>query len=76
MFSLFQSIPADLDILEEVEVTYTELPGWKTDISGIRTYSQLPENAKKYIECVQDILGVNFKWIGVGKSREAIINVF
>ncbi|XP_063722918.1 adenylosuccinate synthetase isozyme 2 A-like [Symsagittifera roscoffensis] len=74
------SVPADLDILKEVTVEYVEMPGWKCDISQVRSYSELPENAKKYISTVESILGdggshIRFRWIGVGKSREAIINI-
>jgi adenylosuccinate synthase len=42
--------PADLEFLGEVEVKYETLPGWKTDISSITTWEELPENARKYVE--------------------------
>jgi adenylosuccinate synthase len=71
-----KSVPADLDILEEVTVKYIELPGWKTDTSAARSLQDLPENARKYISTVEEHLGVPFKWIGVGKDREAVITVF
>lgn len=73
-----KSVPADLDILKEVEVEYVEVPGWKCDISDVRNFEALPQNAKTYVATVEKLLGgqVRFKWIGVGKSREAIINVY
>ncbi|XP_075248962.1 adenylosuccinate synthetase isozyme 2-like [Convolutriloba macropyga] len=72
------SVPADLDILKDVTVEYLELPGWKCDTSEVRSYADLPENAKNYVSTVERLIGdhIKFRWIGVGKSREAIINVF
>lgn len=68
------SFPADLNVLEKVEVEYVELPGWMTDISKCTEYEQLPENAKKYIEFIEKETGVPVEWIGVGPSRDAMIH--
>jgi Adenylosuccinate synthetase len=45
------SVPADLKTLQEVEVEYEEMPGWQQDISGARSWDELPVNAKSYIRC-------------------------
>ncbi|WP_099205719.1 adenylosuccinate synthase [Scatolibacter rhodanostii] len=50
------------------------LPGWKTDIRGIRNYDELPENAKKYIEFAEEQVGVPFRLISNGPAREDIIH--
>ncbi|KAG8444535.1 hypothetical protein GDO86_009627 [Hymenochirus boettgeri] len=68
--------PANQEVLHKVEVEYVTLPGWKTDISSVRNFHELPENAKKYVQFVEETLGVPIKWIGVGKSRESIIEIF
>jgi adenylosuccinate synthase len=68
------SFPADLDLLEKVEVEYVELPGWQTDISKCTKYENLPENAKKYIAFIEKETGVPVEWIGVGPGREAMIH--
>ncbi|CAO3686838.1 unnamed protein product [Rhizopus stolonifer] len=68
------SFPADLNVLEKVEVEYVELPGWMSDISKCTEYEQLPENAKKYIEFIEKETGVPVEWIGVGPSRDAMIH--
>ncbi|KAG2206646.1 hypothetical protein INT46_009933 [Mucor plumbeus] len=68
------SFPADLDLLEKVEVEYVELPGWQTDISKCTKYENLPENAKKYITFIEKETGVPVEWIGVGPGREAMIH--
>lgn len=68
--------PANQEVLNKVEVEYNTLPGWNTDTSNARTFEDLPENAKKYVLFIEDILGVPIKWIGVGKSRESMIQRF
>jgi len=65
--------PADLDVLEKVEVEYVTLPGWKSSIEQIRSYDALPENCKKYVEFIEESLKVPIKWIGVGPARESMV---
>jgi len=59
--------------LSSVEVEYVTLPGWKTPISGCRTFEELPENAQNYVHKIEECLGVPVRWIGVGQARDAII---
>ncbi|XP_077530578.1 adenylosuccinate synthetase isozyme 2-like [Haemaphysalis longicornis] len=61
--------------MAKAEVDYMVLPGWCTSTSKCRKYSDLPANARKYVETVQELLGVPFKWIGIGKSRDAVITI-
>ncbi|KAI8058614.1 Adenylosuccinate synthetase [Syncephalis plumigaleata] len=68
-----ESFPADLTDLEQVQVEYETLPGWKQDISSCRNFDELPENAKRYVLRIEEILGVHIEWIGVGVSRDAMI---
>jgi len=71
-----ESFPANLESLENIEVEYITLPGWKQCIADVRQYEDLPPNAKLYIKTIEDYVGVPVKWISVGKSRKAIITVF
>jgi adenylosuccinate synthase len=64
---------ADLELLSRVDVKYVTLPGWKSDISGARTFEELPENCRRYVEFIEDFVGVKIRWIGVGPVREAMI---
>lgn len=59
--------------LEKVEPVYRVLKGWKSDTTKIRKYEELPEEAKHYIECIEEIVGVKVKYIGVGPARDDII---
>ena len=49
------------------------MPGWKTDISKIKNYEDLPDNAKKYIEKVEDLIGAPVGIVSVGPDREQTI---
>uniref|UniRef100_A0AAR2K7H4 Adenylosuccinate synthetase n=1 Tax=Pygocentrus nattereri TaxID=42514 RepID=A0AAR2K7H4_PYGNA len=68
--------PANQEVLQRVEVQYETLPGWNSDTSAARTFEDLPENAQKYVHFIEEHLGVPVKWIGVGKSRESMIQLF
>jgi len=65
--------PSSDQDLAGVEVEYVTLPGWKTAISGCRTFEELPENAQNYVRKIEECLGVPVRWIGVGQARDAII---
>lgn len=67
-------MPANLTVLSDVEVEYEVLPGWTEDISGCKTFEELPENCQKYILRVQELLGVPIRWIGVGPNRADVID--
>ncbi|XP_009994156.1 PREDICTED: adenylosuccinate synthetase isozyme 1 [Chaetura pelagica] len=68
--------PANQEILQKVEVEYETMPGWKTDTTGARKWEDLPPKAQNYIRCVENHVGVPVKWVGVGKSRESMIQLF
>ena len=59
--------------LEKAKPVYTTLPGWKSDIRGIRKYEDLPENCRKYIEFVEQEIGVKITMVSNGPGREDII---
>ncbi|KAI1804585.1 adenylosuccinate synthetase [Daldinia bambusicola] len=67
------SFPADLSALDDIEVVYHELPGWNTSIAKIREWSELPKEARDYIEYIENFLQTKIKWIGTGPDREDMI---
>ncbi|KAH6819392.1 adenylosuccinate synthase [Perilla frutescens var. frutescens] len=67
------SFPADLRLLEQIQVEYEVMPGWQTDISSIREYSQLPKAARDYIQRIEELVGVPVHYIGIGPGRDALI---
>lgn len=70
---LLDSFPADLDLLEKVQVKYITLPGWKQSIKDVRTYENLPKNCLDYITLIEDLTKLKIRWIGVGSSRDSMI---
>ena len=74
-----EGFPANLKDLEACEAVYETLPGWETDISGIRKYEDLPENARKYVERIAEVTGVPLGIVSVGPNRNQtidLVNVF
>ncbi len=67
--------PASLKELAKCEPIYEEFESWAEDISGVRKFEDLPENAKKYLKRIEELVGVKVKLIGVGKGREETIVV-
>ncbi len=63
----------DFEKLEKANVIYEEMPGWKEDITGVRNFKDLPENAQKYIEKIEEFSGLPVELIGVGPNRKEII---
>ena len=49
------------------------MKGWKCDISHIRDWWDLPEEAKAYVHCIEQYVGRVVRWISVGPERESII---
>jgi adenylosuccinate synthase len=64
-------IPFDND--SDIEPVYTEMEGWKENISAIRDYQSLPENLKKFISFIESQTGVPIKMVSVGPDREETI---
>ena len=61
------------DIAAKIKPVYTEFPGWKKDLTGIRKESGLPQEFKNYIKFMEDYLGVPISIISLGPDREATI---
>lgn len=59
--------------LEKAKPVFTKLPGWETDIRGIKNYADLPENCRKYIEFVEKEIEVPITMVSNGPGRDDII---
>ena len=60
-------------LLEKAKPVLEVLPGWKTDIRGIKKYEDLPENCRKYVEFVEEHIGFPITMISNGPGRNDII---
>jgi adenylosuccinate synthase len=67
---LIEHYPASLKALSECEAVYEELPGWSEDVTGARTLSDLPENARHYVERISQLTGIPIAIFSVGRNRE------
>ncbi|MFC7395097.1 adenylosuccinate synthase [Scopulibacillus cellulosilyticus] len=65
-----EEFPASLNILSKCEPVYEEMPGWKEDITNAKTLSDLPENARHYVERVSQLTGIPLSIFSVGPDRE------
>jgi adenylosuccinate synthase len=65
--------PANIPVLEKCQPVYETLSGWESPTNDIRTFEELPENARKYLHRLEDIIGCPVSMISVGKRREDTI---
>ena len=67
---LIRDFPSDISELAECEPVYIKLPGWQGDISGARSFDELPETARQYLRTVEKEIGCKIAMVGVGPDRD------
>ena len=67
--------PASLEDLAKCEPVYEEFDGWGEDVANARSYEELPENAKVYLNRIVDITGTKICIVGVGPKRNQTIRI-
>lgn len=67
---ILREFPASLTELEGCVPVYREFDGFSEDISGVTSYEDLPENAKRYIEGIEQECGCTVAMIGLGPARD------
>jgi len=70
---LYKDFPLDFETLNNAQPVYEDLPGWQQPTNGIRQFKKLPVNARRYVQRLEQILGVRIKYISVGTKRDEII---
>ena len=70
-----ESVPSNLQILSKCQPIYEEMEGWTEDISKARNIQELPINARKYVERIEELTGVKICVASVGPGREETIIV-
>lgn len=65
--------PSYLDPEANLEVIYEEMPGWMTPLGNCKAYEDLPANAKRYIERIEELLGIPVSVVSVGADRDGTI---
>ncbi len=72
---MLESVPPELDALEACLPVYEEFLGWEEDITKIRKFSDLPANARRYLQAIEELSGVPLSIISVGPARDENIIV-
>ena len=69
----FDEVPVNQSDFHHAKPILEYFPGWSEDITGARTFSDLPKNAQAYVTALEAMSGARFSAIGVGPARDAII---
>ena len=67
---IIEEFPPSLEELEKCQPVYVEVDGFAGDLTNIRSYEELPLNAKKYIEKIEELVGCRISMVGVGPARD------
>jgi adenylosuccinate synthase len=65
--------PSQIDVLENCEPVYESMDGWLADTSELKRYEDLPENARKYVERISQLMGTKVELVAVGRERDRIL---
>lgn len=67
--------PADVRTLEEVEPIYESLPGWRRATGEARRLDDLPGQARRYLDRIEELTGLPIRYVSVGTRRAELIRV-
>jgi adenylosuccinate synthase len=70
---ILDELPASLELFSRCRPVYEEMPGWKTVISGCRTFDELPEKARNYVRRLEELSGCPIVMVSVGPRRDETI---
>ena len=69
----YEEFPPHQTIFHKCEPVYEELPGWSEDISGARTFADLPETCQAYVRRIEELAGVPITLVSVGPARDQTV---
>ncbi|WP_409484685.1 adenylosuccinate synthase [Arsenicicoccus dermatophilus] len=68
-----EEMPVSQSDFHHATPVYEILPGWQEDVTGCRSFEELPENARRYVEFVEQQVGARVSVIGVGPGRDEVV---
>lgn len=71
--TVLRDFPVTLEELEDCKPVYEEIEGYGGDLSGCRSYDELPEKCRAYISRLEELCGCPITIIGVGPGRDQVI---
>lgn len=72
---IYDYVPADTQILYRAKPIYEELDGWDEDITQVKNFDDLPENCKKYLKRIEEIIDCPISVVSVGPDRSQNIHI-
>jgi adenylosuccinate synthase len=70
---ILEEFPGDLSVLEACEPVYETMPGWKDSSVGVRDYALLPDAARRYLDRLSELCGVEIGIVSTGPDRNHTI---
>lgn len=71
----FDEMPMSQSDVHHATPIYEEFPGWDADISGVRSFAELPAAAQDYVRAIEELSGARISAIGTGPARDDIIEL-
>lgn len=71
----YEHLPYHQSVLHQATPVYEELPGWRTDTTGVTSVGDLPVAARRYVDRLAELAGVPIHLVGVGPGREQFVRV-
>jgi adenylosuccinate synthase len=71
----YDDFPPNQTVFNKCRPVFEELPGWKDDISSVRDVSDLPKEARGYLDALEGLVGTPISWASVGPGRDEIARV-
>ena len=68
-----EDVPVNQSDFHHARPVYEELPGWEDDLSGIRSFDDLPREAREYVLTLEELSGTRISVVGVGAARDAVV---
>lgn len=72
---LYEEFPGDLSVLDEAVPKYEWYEGWKTSTAGARALADLPKEARRYLDRIEELVETQITYVSVGTRRDQIIGV-
>ena len=66
-------LPLDADEIAACRPRYERFPGWRESTAGVTDWAALPVDARRYLECVNEVIGVPIDMVSTGPDREHTI---
>jgi adenylosuccinate synthase len=70
-----EEMPSEVDLLSRVQPVYEVLPGWQRSTADARKLADLPTEARRYLDRLEQLSGAPIRYVSVGTRRDQIIEV-